>query len=108
MIPVEESDHEAGRSERSWKRGLGFRVGDAEDFLGEKGATLFISKMNILFPQRFAGNVFSDWCLTQVRIGDTMGQLRNTVLSGTSCMSCGQAEQPFGRGLNFLLGDPGA
>ena len=24
------------------------------------------------------------------------------------CMSCGQAEQPFGRGLNFRLGDPGA
>ena len=31
-----------------------------------------------------------------------------TVLSGRSYMSCGQAEQPVGRGLNLLLGDPGA
>lgn len=31
-----------------------------------------------------------------------------TVLSGRMYMSRGQAEQPFGRGLNFRLGNPGA
>ncbi len=32
----------------------------------------------------------------------------SSVLSGTLLMLCGQAEQSFGRGLNFLLGNPGA
>jgi hypothetical protein len=34
--------------------------------------------------------------------------LSRTVLSGRSCMSCSQTEQPFGRGLNFLLSHPRA
>src|SRR4051794_21416698 len=35
-------------------------------------------------------------------------QEKVTVLSGTSFMLCGQAQQPVGRGPNFLLRDPGA
>lgn len=34
--------------------------------------------------------------------------LGKPVLSGRSYMSCGQSEQPFGRGLNFCLGSPRA
>ena len=44
------------------------------------------------------------------RDGPTRRPGRRTSLyfPGDCHMSCGQAEQPFGRGLNFRLGDPGA
>jgi hypothetical protein len=40
--------------------------------------------------------------------GWNAGHWAKTVLSGRMYMSCGQAEQPFGRGLNFRLGSPRA
>ena len=36
------------------------------------------------------------------------GSIHWLYFPGESYMSCGQAEQPFGRGLNFLLGSPRA
>ena len=39
---------------------------------------------------------------------DKDGYFLWSVLSGTSCISGGQTEQPLGGGLNIRLGDPGA
>jgi len=46
--------------------------------------------------------------LTAVGLAGFFATLRESVLSGTSSTLCGQAEQPFGRGLNFLRRDAGA
>jgi adenine-specific DNA methylase len=47
-------------------------------------------------------------CVQNLPHSDYAHLQKDTVLSVTSCMSCGQVEQAFGGHRDFLLGDPGA
>ena len=71
-----------------------FWAGPNREYAAENGGTADV--LPCITMKTATGEILMGWLASQ------------TVLSGRTYMSCGQAEQPVGRRLNFRLGHPGA